>query len=306
MLNVIILYLKYKIISLNKNEIKINTKYKKMQYDILADHDIHIDLYNDLGYVKLIDCMPRLCPLGRTLDFMAAKCARTSYASELKTIKEDEQLVNFLVREKHTSPLEFIRLVFLVKCPIFVARQIMRHRTGSYNEQSARYTEMKDEFFLPDTNRKNNQYNKQSSGGTFTKTQDVVILSMYEESYKAAMSSYKKLLSIGVCREQARSVLPVGTFTSFYVTYDMNNFLKFLTLRTAPDCQYETKIVADAMLNLARPLSPVIFKAWDLYYHNVISLNVNEVASIKLKSSELIEGSKGEKNAYKEKCEKLF
>jgi thymidylate synthase (FAD) len=229
--------------------------------DILVDVKKEILLYENKGGVLLVDCSPRICPEGRKLDFAAVRAARTSYGSGLKTIEEDTKLVKYLVSHDHTSPLEFITFTFKITCPIFVARQIMRHRTASINEISARYTKMKDVFFIPDKIRMNITKNKQSSDGEITEEKREKIIDIYENMYKLIYKNYEELLSLGVCREQARAILPVGLFTEFYITMNMNNLLKFLKLRMASDAQYETQLVAKAMYELTYPLCPNIYDA---------------------------------------------
>ena len=275
-------------------------------YDILKDMK-HRDakLYGGKGGVTLIDCNPRMCPKGRNLDYAAARAARTSYNSGLKGVKADEGLVRFLVRHKHTSPLEFISMTFLIKCPIFVARQIMRHRTASVNEVSARYTELPDVFYVPEKGdvRVNNTHNKQSSGGSVENEQKAI--EVFEKANEESYRRYQELLSLGVSREQARSVLPVGIFTQFYFTMNLNNLLKFLTLRKADDCQKETRVVADQMYEMMLELCPVVMNAWWDYHHASLSLTHPECVSIETGNPLSKHVSKGEKREFKDKLRRL-
>lgn len=276
--------------------------------DVLDGKCKRVSLYNEKGGVTLVDCSPRLVPAGRGVDFAAARAARTSYGSELKSKVQDERLVRYLVRNFHTSPLEFISFTFKIECPIFVSRQIMRHRTTSINEISARYTVLNKRFFVPerDNIRINNKHNKQSSGSSINEKDKDRVLSMFEASYKHSYDTYQNMLELGVAREIARSVLPVGIFTEFYLTMNLNNLFKFLRLRVAEDCQYETRIVAKAMMELVEPLCPCAFKAWREYSLHSMSLGKHEIEAIKNREKDLNkEASKGEKLTYHKKLQIL-
>ena len=233
-------------------------------YDILNGKERKVECYNGQGDVTLIDCYPRLCPEGRTLDFAAVRSARVSYGSGLKSVKADEGLVRYLIQNRHTSPLEFAGFTFKVTCPLFVARQIMRHRTTSINEISARYTVLPNTIFkvTKEGLRMNIVENKQSSAGQIGDEKAEEALALFKKVEETSYESYEKLLKLGVAREVARSVLPVGIFTEFYITMNLNNFLKFLSLRLPEDCQKETREVAEAMFCLAQPLSPVVFNTF--------------------------------------------
>lgn len=287
---------------------KLNDELLGEVYDVLQYSKRTIKLYQNKGSVDLIDCSPRLCPIGRKMGYSAARAARTSYGSGLKTPKQDQGLVNYLVRNYHTSPLEFMSFTFKITCPIFVARQIMRHRMASVNEVSARYTVLKPKFFIPpfDGLRINNKLNKQSSGGSIKdEKEQKEIIDIYVNSYNEIYKNYEKLLELKVARELARSILPVGIFTEFYITMNVNNFLKFLKLRMADDCQYETRIVADAMFNLAYPLCPTVFDAWKCYSMESLMLSEKEISAIKNRTDTLENGSKGEQTEYDNKLNML-
>jgi thymidylate synthase (FAD) len=163
-------------------------------------------------------------------------------------------------------------------------------------------------FFVPerDNIRINNKHNKQSSGSSIEEKDKDKVISMFEASYKHSYNTYQSMLELGVAREIARSVLPVGIFTEFYLTVNLNNLFKFLRLRVAEDCQYETRIVAKAMMNLVEPLCPCAFKAWREYSLNSISLGKHEIEAIKNKEKDLNkEASKGEQLSYHKKLQLL-
>lgn len=279
-------------------------------HDILVDMKREIKCYDGMGSVSLIDVSPRLCPRGRGIDFAAARSARVSYGSDLRTPEQDRALVRYLILNRHTSPLEFISFTFRVKCPIFVARHIMRHRTTSINEVSARYTIVPDECFKLKDVRVNNKLNKQSSGSTLadakSKEDEDRAREIHEKACKMSMESYKALIDLGVARELARTVLPCGTFTDFYININLNNFLKFLSLRMADDAQSETREIAAAMFELCRPLSPAIFDTHSTMGGGLF-LTENDVDSILKKSTTLVGQRTGrrERAEYSKKLERL-
>lgn len=241
--------------------------------------------------VALMDCCPRVCPIGWTMEFSAVQSARVSYGKGLKTVTQDMKLVDYLIREGHTSPLESISFTFRVKCPIYTARQIMRHRTFSFNEYSLRYSKALDELYTPDKFRKQSGINKQSSDGELANAD---IHNIYSETTRYAYIAYKKLIELGVCREQARGVLPMCLYTTFYATVNLNNLFKFLKLRTAPDAQQEVRDVADSMEELAKTIAPYAFASWKKY-NNSINLTLDEIEAIRNGKTELSHTKTGTK-----------
>lgn len=223
-------------------------------------HDVLQGITRRNNNVCLIDCSPRLCPIGRTMEYSIVRSARISMNAGLKTPEEDNRLVRYLIRNKHTSPLETVRFTFRIRCPIFVARQIMRHRTFSYNEVSARYSRLSSACFLPTDWKKDHPTNKQSSGEIIQNQNslnaiDDIVSDVYHKCWKA----YTDLLDQGVSKELARIVLPVASITEFFMTGDLNNLLKFFDLRCAPDTQEQTREVACSMRELIKPLLPIVF-----------------------------------------------
>ena len=186
----------------------------------------------------------------------------------------------------------------------------MRHRTTSINEVSARYTIVPDDCFKLNDVRVNNKLNKQSSGSTLadakSKEDEDRAREIHEKACKMSMESYKSLIDLGVARELARTVLPCGTFTDFYININLNNFLKFLSLRMADDAQSETREIASAMFELCRPLSPAIFDTHSTMGSGLF-LTENDVDSILKKSTTLIGQRTGrrERAEYGKKLERL-
>ncbi len=217
----------------------------------------------DHGYVRLVDCMGN--------DLSISRSARVSYNAEWRAGEDkgsDARLINYLWTNGHTSPFESVNFTFEVKAPIFVLRQWHRHRTWKYNEVSARYTELPEEYYVPDSNLIGVQSkdNKQM--------RDIVKYSL-KQRFKNKLASglitgtcwlsykfYKLLLWLGVPRELARTVLPLATYSHMFATVDLNNLFKFLTLRLHEHAQYEIRVYAEAMLKLIEPIVPCAVAAW--------------------------------------------
>lgn len=186
--------------------------------------------------------------------------ARVSYGKFTDTLSErDEKLINFLMEHDHTSPFEHNQFSFRVKCPIYVGRQWMRHRMSSYNEISYRYVQSALEFYIPKKWRAQDTHNKQSSVAPF---ENEALLEKYKETLKACGEAYEHLLANGVCREQARGLLPTCTYTEFIYTVNLHSLMNFLRLRLHPGAQWEIRKYAEGMLKLALPHFPVSLRAW--------------------------------------------
>lgn len=219
----------------------------------------------DHGFVRLVDSMGD--------DLSVVRAARVSYDAAWRAGEDqgsDRRLINYLWKNAHTSPFEAVTFTFEVKAPIFVFRQWHRHRTWSYNEVSARYTELPDEFYLPDPALIGQQSasNKQmrdigEEQDPATKHNRQMEVAMLRNRCAEAFSTYKHLLDSGWPRELARSVLPVNTYSHMFATVDLLNLLKFLTLRCHAHAQYEIRVYAEAMRELARAIIPVSIEAWE-------------------------------------------
>lgn len=200
---------------------------------------------------------------GSDLDIVNA--ARVSYGKVSTELSErDRGLINFLVAHDHTSPLEHNQLSFRVKAPLYVIRQWMRHRMASYNEISYRYVKAPLEFYIPAHWRFQDKNNRQSSYGQFG---DDKLMQAYLTSIETSVKAYEQLLEAGVCREQARGLLPVCTYSEFIYTCNLHSFMHFLRLRIKPDAQYEIRVYAQAMLKLAQPHFPAAFEAFMKKYN---------------------------------------
>jgi thymidylate synthase (FAD) len=190
-------------------------------------------------------------------DYAVIDAARisTGKSGQRKGEELDKKLLRYLYTAKHTGPFEHVIFKFYIKTPIFVARQIMRHRTGKWNEASARYKEMPTIFFAPEFWRAQNlEGNKQGSNGLIDEQDEATELMMH--AYEVCVDSYHRLLGFGTAKEQARIVLPVGLMTELFMTLDLHNLLHFLRLRMDSHAQPETQEVGRQILKLITPLVP--------------------------------------------------
>ncbi len=197
-------------------------------------------------------------------DLDIANAARVSYGRVSHELSDrDKNLINFLMEHNHSSPFEHNQLSFRVKAPIFVARQWMRHRINSYNEISYRYVQVGTEFYKPKAFRFQDTENKQSSHGSFD-NKDVAAL--YQKTLDTAYQTYLDMLNAGVCREQARAILPVATYTEFIFTCNLQSLMHFLKLRLGHGAQQEIRDYAKALLKLAYPHFSASLDAWSKKY----------------------------------------
>lgn len=195
---------------------------------------------------------------GSDVDIVNA--ARVSYGKFVTELTErDTNLIRFLIEHRHTSPFEHNQLSFRIKCPLFVARQWMRHRMNSYNEISYRYVKAPLEFYVPPFWRNQDNKNKQASVGSF-KDNDLEIV--YRSAINSSVLAYEKLLEQGVCRELARGVLPSCTYTQFIFTCNLHSLMHFLQLRLNPGAQHEIRAFAKGMYHLALPHFSISLNEW--------------------------------------------
>ncbi len=203
--------------------------------------------------------------------------ARVSTAGEnsLEEINHDPSrsagLINYLARERHGSPFEHTSMTFFISAPIFVFREFMRHRIASYNEESGRYRELLPVFYIPNRERKLIQVGK-TGHYTFVDgsvEQFELSVAAMKEAYIIAYESYKKMLDLGIAREVARTVLPVGLYSSMYVTMNARALMNFLSLRTSREGshfpsypQREIEMVAEKMEEHFAQLMPLTYEAF--------------------------------------------
>jgi thymidylate synthase (FAD) len=215
------------------------------------------------GYVRLVDSMGA--------DLSIVRAARVSHNADWRAGQNegsDERLIRYLWEHAHTSPFEAVVATFEVQAPIFVFREWHRHRTQSYSEISARYTELPELFYIPDPARVGIQNTKNKQGTTDTDDPAVLERRIVEneelvEHCKAAFALYHKFLASGQPRECARFCLPVNTFSRMFASANLLNWFRFLTLRTAPAAQYEIRAYANAVIQLLEQVAPVAVAAYD-------------------------------------------
>ena len=211
----------------------------------------------DHGFVRLDASMAD--------DLSVANAARVSFARRKEELDDaDRGLIRFLMRDRHGTPFEHNSFRFHIRCPIFVAREWMRHRIGSFNEFSLRYAKATDDFYVPDRDDVRSQVGKPGAY-TFEPVDDALAAHTLEELrkvYDVAYETYTSLVEAGVARELARSVLPVGAYTEFYWTVNARALMNFISLRAAETAQREIRRYAVAVeAFLARDM-PVTYAAF--------------------------------------------
>ncbi len=208
----------------------------------------HVMVLDGQGWIGLVDQMGT--------ETTVVNAARVSFGKLKKEMDQrDAVLVKYLIENHHTSPLEHVVFTFLVHCPLFVRSQWHRHRTWSYNEISRRYTQEDLEFFVPAELREQSESDRQASKVSDKIDQDAC-KAIIRAQNDAALAAYEKLLAAGVCREQARGVLPQNMMTTFWGTVDLGNLIKFLELRDSPHAQAEIREYALAIKQLIKPGLP--------------------------------------------------
>lgn len=229
----------------------------------------------DKGFVRYIDHFGS--------DERIVETARISYKSPSKGAEQDKKLLFYLYRNRHTSPFESCNLTFNIKMPIFVMRQFIRHRMFRVNEQSARYSEMSDDFYIPHSWRKQDDKNKQGSVQncdwdkkpepeigcddlTWNETFSNELFKICKKSYE----TYQFMLKQGVSKEMARMILPVNLYTEIYVNCDIHNLLHFLSLRMDEHSQWEIRQYANAMFEIMEQLYPFTAEAFSKYKFKIV------------------------------------
>jgi thymidylate synthase (FAD) len=213
----------------------------------------------DKGFVRVVNSM------GSDLAVIAS--ARVSngvtWEEASKGEEADQKLINYLMRNRHGSPFEHAVFTFHVKCPIFVAREWQRHRIGSYNEVSGRYTEFKPEFYIPAAFRQPSASNKQGSEFLEDPNADAWLERNMEKISLTSYDNYKFLLNQGLAKEMARMVLPLNSYTEFYWTVNARSLMNFLSLRQNEDAQWEIRQYALAIKEMFKEAMPQTYGAWE-------------------------------------------
>jgi len=210
-------------------------------------------------------------------DLSVVNAARVSFGKTSKLIctnlvlgtydmsKGDKSLIKYLAKHKHTSPFGHAYAKFHVKAPIFVARQLVKHKFLRWNEISRRYVTDNIEFFYPDTYRQAAADKKQGSGGTVSDVVGNLSIEKVTAANAKSLITYQELLDRGVCEEQARMVLPQSTMTEWYWSGSLDAFADMCNLRCKPDTQAETREVANQIDRIMVGNFPV---SWDALTEN--------------------------------------
>jgi thymidylate synthase (FAD) len=224
------------------------------------------------GFVRLVDYMGS--------DARIVQSARVSYGSGTKTVREDKMLIDYLLRNQHMSPFEQVVFVFHLKMPIFVARQLVRHRTARMNEISGRYTEMQEEFYVPEqemvryqsTNNKQGRSEEDVPPEISAKTLEIL-----KRDQNQAYTGYQEMLSDNIARELARINLPLSLYTQMYWQIDLRNLLHFIQLRLDGHAQYEIRVYAEAMSEVVKAVAPFTWEAFDRHVVGSVQLSRDKV-----------------------------
>ncbi len=228
------------------------------------------------GFVTLVDYMGN--------DAAIVQAARVSYGQGTRTVRDDRGLIRYLLRHRHTTPFEMVEFKFLVRLPIFVARQWVRHRTASLNEQSLRYSVATDEYELPPPEeiRLQSARNRQGRGDPLPDADVERFRTDLESVAKASYAAYTRALEAGTARETARLVLPVAYYTQWYWKTNLYNLFHFLSLRLDPHAQEEIRLYAAELARLGRLVCPVAFEAFDEFVSEGVSFGRREQQALRL------------------------
>src|SRR3954452_10090294 len=220
---------------------------------ILTDDTIPV---LDHGFVRLDEAMAS--------DLSVVNGARVSFARHKAEMDEsDEGLIRFLMRDRHVTPFEHNFFRFHIRCPIFVAREWMRHRVGSFNAFSLRYAKATDDFYVPEAEDVRSQVGKPGAYSFEPVSDEIaeVTRQKLQGVYETAFLAYEQLVELGVARELARCVLPVGAYTEFYWTINARSLMNFLSLRAAETAQREIRRYAEACERFLEQYMPGTYKA---------------------------------------------
>jgi thymidylate synthase (FAD) len=241
----------------------------------------------DHGFVRLVDYFGN--------DQAIVQAARVSYGKGTRRAQEDRGLIRYLLRHRHTTPFEMCEIKVHMKLPIFVARQLVRHRSASLNEVSARYSILDNEFYAPDPSVLGSQAknNRQGRGDAVSPERAAQVLAMLKQDAELAYTHYEEMLggaaetqkvgeeTEGIARELARINLPVSFYTQWYWKIDLHNVLRFIALRADPHAQYEIRVYAEALASLTKLWVPDAFEAFVDYQLEGASLSRMEIEALK-------------------------
>ena len=228
---------------------------------------------HQLGFVKLLDVMGD--------DEEVENSARISYGEGTRKVNQTRNLIRYLMRHKHTSPFEMCEVKFHLKLPIFIMRQLVRHRTANLNEYSGRYSVMSNEFYLPEGDYLAKQSTTNSQGRGEVLEQQGLLQFEFNRIYDGASMAYQVLLEHDLSREVARALLPVANYTECIWKIDLHNFFHFVKLRSDDHAQREIRDYADAMYELVKPNFPICCEAFEDYMRDAVTFSRKEMEVIK-------------------------
>ena len=234
----------------------------------LGMKDIH-----QLGFVKLLDVMGD--------DEEVENSARISYGEGTRKVNQTRNLIRYLMRHKHTSPFEMCEVKFHLKLPIFIMRQLVRHRTANLNEYSGRYSVMSNEFYLPEGDYLAKQSTTNNQGRGEPLESQGLLQFEFNRIYDGASMAYQVLLEHDLSREVARALLPVANYTECIWKIDLHNFFHFVKLRSDSHAQREIRDYADAMYELVKPNFPICCEAFEDYIQGATTFSKQEMGVIK-------------------------
>lgn len=230
----------------------------------------------DKGFVRMVDYMGS--------DQRIVQSARVSYGKGTKSYREDKGLINYLLRNDHTSPFEQVVFTFHVKLPIFVARQWIRHRTARVNEISGRYSVMEDDFYVPadkDIALQSTDNKQGRSTSTVSATLKKKVRQAFEAEQKKIYANYRSILKDDIARELARINLPLSLYTQWYWQIDLHNLMRFLRLRLDAHAQLEIRAYAEVLRKLAGKVCPITFEAFDEHLSGARTFSRSEMGALR-------------------------
>ena len=241
----------------------------------------------DHGFVRVIDYMGD--------DSAIVQAARVSYGKGTKAVQNDEGLIRYLMRHWHSTPFEMCEIKLHVKLPVFVARQWIRHRTANVNEYSARYSVMDREFYIPQPEHLAAQAvnNRQGRGDVLEGAEAEEVLRILRDDAMSTYGNYERMLNetfegetieegrSGLARELARMNLTSNVYTQWYWKVDLHNLFHFLSLRADAHAQYEIRVFADAMCEMAKAWVPAAYEAFEEYRLGGAAFSKSGVAALK-------------------------
>ena len=241
----------------------------------------------DHGFVRVVDYMGD--------DAAIVQAARVSYGAGTRKARDDRGLIRYLMRHWHSTPFEMCEIKLHVKLPIFVARQWIRHRTANVNEYSARYSILDREFYIPQPEQlaAQSRSNRQGRGSVLEGEEAETVLRLLREDSSRGYDHYQWMLNegpdgepadegrAGLARELARMNLTANVYTQWYWKIDLHNLFHFLRLRADPHAQYEIRVYADAMCEIAKAWVPAAYEAFEEYRLGAVQFSSSAMACLR-------------------------